>query len=183
MRYKSYRNYRRVLKSPAVKIYSGIYRFVMILLVVIAFSLAYFINEEKQFVDLEVVRQQLEKIEFSSFSKWIPFEKWFEKDQSVNSSTYYKQVSDFFYEGDHNEAKTIYDGIVLLVKEDEGIVIIKQDNGVITTYGSLKYIDANTGERLLKGSTIGAYEPYLYMSFTKDNQSVDYTEAINIYED
>ncbi|MEG0736268.1 MAG: M23 family peptidase, partial [Longicatena sp.] len=63
-------------------------------------------------------------------------------------------------------------------KNSKTSLTIKQDNGVITTYGNLSEVSLKQDERILKGRPLGTYAQYVTIDFLKDNKTIDLNAAL-----
>ena len=78
-------------------------------------------------------------------------------------------------------AYNVYHGVVLHVqtnKDNKQSVSIKQDNGVVATYGNLDEVKVKKGERILKEKILGTYTSYVTIDFLKDQKLIAYDEAL-----
>ena len=124
-------------------------------------GLGWMINEKQQWVDPKPVLQQIEvlseKLHLKSLSAWLPFEKWFGKEQPVAAAVSYELIQDHYYKpASGNQVQSIADGVVLYIGEQESgaIVMVKQDNGVLVTYGALQEVQVHLNDRILKGRCV-----------------------------
>ena len=72
-------------------------------------------------------------------------------------------------------------GVVLHVEAkdaEKSSVTVRQDNGVIVTYGHLNQVQVKQDERLKAGDVIADYNEYIQLTMLKNKQSVDYNTAI-----
>ena len=72
------------------------------------------------------------------------------------------------------------DGVVLYIgSQDSGkLVMVKQDNGVLATYGALQDVQVKLNDRLLRGSVLGSVEQAVYLDFSRQGQSVSLQQAM-----
>ena len=63
-------------------------------------------------------------------------------------------------------------------KDNKQSVSIKQDNGVVATYGNLDEVKVKKGERILKEKILGTYTSYVTIDFLKDQKLIAYDEAL-----
>ena len=85
------------------------------------------------------------------------------------------------YQNGTNSAYAVFNGVVLHVqRSDSGecSVSLKQDNGVVTTYGHLKEVNVKADERILKGKMLGTYENHITIDFLKDNKEISYEKGL-----
>lgn len=74
----------------------------------------------------------------------------------------------------------LYDGVVLHIQKMENqdvSIVVKQDNGVVTTYEGVKDVNVKENERILKDKVLGTYQDQIMISFMKDNRKLDMHEA------
>ena len=122
-----------------------------------------------------------EKLHFKSLSAWLPFETWFGKDQPVAATVSYELIQDHYYKpASGNQVQSIADGVVLYIGEQESgaIVMVKQDNGVLVTYGALQEVQVHLNDRILKGTAIGAVQDAVYLEFSEQGQPVTLQRAM-----
>ena len=63
-------------------------------------------------------------------------------------------------------------------KQDQRyVILVKQDNGVIVTYGTLESTAVKKDERIQQGDVLGTYQESLYLYFEKDGKEIDLTQA------
>ena len=143
------------------------------------------INEKQQWVNPKPVLQQIEvlseKLHLNPLSAWLPFEKWFGKDQPVTAAVSYELIQDQYYKpASGNQVQSIADGVVLYIGEQESgaIVMVKQDNGVLVTYGALQQGQVQLNDRILKGATLGAVQDAVYLEFSEQGQPVTLQRAM-----
>ena len=77
----------RAYEAPGSPLFTLIYGLAMLAMVGASLGLGWMINEKQQWVDPKPVLQQIEvlseKLHLKSLSAWLPFEKWFGKEQPV----------------------------------------------------------------------------------------------------
>lgn len=161
---------------PVFKVF---YRFIMLIMGVCMFVLAILVNQKLNLVQMPAALQNF-KVE--DISSWLPFENWFSlKDEAVNAKPGYSLLKENHYSNGSNIAYNAYDAIILHVqKNDSGktSITLKQDNGVITTYGNLMDVSLKQDERVLKGRPLGTYDSYVTIDFLKDNKNIDLNAAL-----
>ena len=148
----------RAYEAPGSPLFTLIYGLAMLAMVGASLGLGWMINEKQQWVDPKPVLQQIEvlseKLHLKSLSAWLPFEKWFGKEQPVAAPVSYELIQDHYYKpASGNQVQSIADGVVLYIGEQESgaIVMVKQDNGVLVTYGALQEVQVHLNDRILKG--------------------------------
>lgn len=146
------------------------------------FALTYLVNDKLGIIDIP---QAFSNWNFSSISEWLPFEDWFstkkDEGEAVSSVPTYSLLEGNKYANGTNQAKLLMNGVVLHVEQKDAqksSVTIRQDNGVIVTYGHLDQIQVKQDERLKQGDSIGSFEKYIQLTMVKNNQSVDYNTTI-----
>lgn len=155
------------------------YRFCMLLMGVCVFVLALLLNQKLNLVQLPA---SIQNFKIENLSSWLPFENWFSlKEEAVASIPAYSLLKENQYSNGSNIAYGIKDGVVLHVKkvsDGKTQVRIKQDNGVIVTYGSLSEVSLKQGERILKGRPLGTYTSFITIDFLKANKAITYDQAL-----
>ena len=110
------------------------------------------------------------------------FLKWFSlKEEAVSTTPVYTPLEENQYTNGTNIAYNVYHGVVLHVqtnKDNKQSVSIKQDNGVVATYGNLDEVKVKKGERILKEKILGTYTSYVTIDFLKDQKLIAYDEAL-----
>ena len=56
--------------------------------------------------------------------------------------------------------------------------MVKQDNGVLVTYGALQQVQVHLNDRILKGATLGAVQDAVYLEFSEQGQPVTLQRAM-----
>ncbi len=175
----------RAYEAPGSPLFTLIYGLAMLAMVGASLGLGWMINEKQQWVDPKPVLQQIEvlseKLHLKSLSAWLPFEKWFGKEQPVAAPVSYELIQDHYYKpASGNQVQSIADGVVLYIGEQESgaIVMVKQDNGVLVTYGALQEVQVHLNDRILKGTALGAVQDAVYLEFSEQGQPVTLERAI-----
>lgn len=179
--------YRRVSqlkkeeKTMGSKIVSSLFSLVMLILCCTAVVLSEKIYEANGFEPIkEKVMELSETLNLTQLKQWIFLEKWMnEKTVSVSSNSY-QHIKDQYYEPDQHEVVSIEDGIVIFCgTQDSGqMVMIRQDNGLIATYGLLNEVYCQEDDRVQKGVLIGRAEAEVYLDFSYQGESISYEEAL-----
>ena len=150
------------------------YHGVMVMMGICVFVLALLVNQKLQLVQVPAV---LETITLKSIDSFLPFEHWFSlKDDKVSATPQYTLLKDDQYTTGTNAAISGFDGIVAYIQQGndkKSSVIIKQDNGVMVTYGNLQDVSIEQEERVLKGATLGTYEGFVRIKALKNNAAID----------
>ena len=159
-------------------IFRFLYHTVMLMMFVCVAVLALLLNEKLHLVEMPAFMKELHLEELSS---WLPLEDFLElKDQSVSSPVSYTKVKEDTYRNDTNTVNNLYDGVVLHIQKMENqdvCIVMKQDNGVVTTYEGVKDVSVKENERILKDKVLGTYQDQIMISFMKDNRKLDMHEA------
>lgn len=166
-------------KHSPFSLFRILYHFVMLMMCVCAVVLVILLNQKLNLVKMPAV---LENFKIEDYAKWLPFENWFSlKDEAVSATPSYTLLKDDQYSNGTNTAYTIYDAVVLHVQQGEdgrSVVTLKQDNGIISSYGNLKDVTIKQDERILKGKMLGTYDSYVVLTFLKDNAKTDLATAL-----
>lgn len=156
-----------------------LYRSVMLLMFVCAAVLGVLLNQKLHLIQMPAV---LENFKIEDVSSWLPFESWFSlKDQSVSAAPTYTKVSDDQYKNDTNSVYNLYDGTVLhiqMLENGKNSIVMKQDNGVITTYSGVMDVTIHEEERILKSNVLGTYDTQIGITFLKDQKKLEMNEAL-----
>lgn len=164
------------IKGPHV--FRFLYHTVMVMMFVCVAVLALLLNEKLHLVEMPAFMKDLHLEELSS---WLPLEDFLElKDQDVSANVAYTKIGEDMYQNDTNAVNNLYDGVVLHIQKLENndySIVMKQDNGVVTTYEGIKDVNVKNDERILKDKALGTYQDHITISFMKDNQKLDMHEA------
>lgn len=160
-------------------IFSLFYHFIMLFMGVCMIFLAVLVNQKLNLVQMPAV---LQNFKVDDIAHWLPFENWFSlKEQAVSSTPTYSLLKGNQYANGSNEAYNAYDAIILHVQSQPNgktSVSVKQDNGVIATYGNLQDVSVKQDERIVKGKPLGMYESYVTIDFLKNNKAIDLNAAL-----
>lgn len=162
---------RRCGRNKPPAFYRFFYRFSMLIMIGLVAMLGYGISVKQGFVTGE---------DLLAVGTWFPFEKWFSlQDETVSAMPAYALLKDHYYSNGSNQAQAIGDGVVQSVeKQDQRyVILVKQDNGVIATYGTLESTAVKKDERIRRGDVLGTYQESLYLYFEKDGKELDLTQA------
>lgn len=166
-------------KSHSFSLFRLFYHSVMLAMGVCVLVLALLLNEKLELVEMPAY---LKNLKLDALTQWIPFEHWFSlREEAVASVPAYTPIKDKQYQNGTNMAYAVYNGVVLHVQRSEAgecSVSLKQDNGVITTYGHLKEVNVKADERILKSKMLGTYEDYVTIDFLKDNKEISYEQGL-----
>ena len=175
---------RRVVshKSP---LFAIVYGLAMLAMGGACLGLGWMINEKTQWLPAQQTRQLVEqvvqKLNLDSIAAWIPFENWFARSEPVASTVFYQPLEGQFYQPSNgNQVQCLMDGVVLYIgSQDSGkLVMVKQDNGVLATYGALQDVQVKLNDRLLRGSVLGSVEQAVFLDFSRQGQSVSLQQAM-----
>ena len=155
------------------------YRFVMLVIGLCVVMLELLVNQKLNIVQMPAV---LQNIKIDNLASWLTFENWFSlKEEAVSATPSYSLLKDNQYANGSNVAYNAFDGVVLHVqttKDKKTTLTIKQDNGVVSTYGGLIDVSLKQDERILKGRPLGTYTSYVTIDFLKDNKAISYDQAL-----
>ncbi len=104
-----------------------------------------------------------------------------EDDQAVNASAIYlKSEKDNYYYVESNYVPMLKNGIISYVdiKEEKAFIMIYYENGVVASYFDLLSPLVKVMDQLKAGDSIAEYEQSFKVLFQKDNQIIDYEEAL-----
>lgn len=174
-------------KKKRTPLFSLLYLITIFSMIAGCLYLGYLINEEKHFIDQDKligsIQTKMKELDLSKFTMWLPFEKWFKEDtnQVVSNISYIAYRDDYFF-GDSNKAAAIDDGIVIYCSEQDSgkIVMVKQDNGIIATYGALTDVQCAENDRILKGTVLGTFDEAIFLQFYLNGDKISYEEAVSM---
>lgn len=174
------RQYDHLYPKEHNRLFTVIYRTVIVVMCVTVLGLGLLINNKLGLVELP---KQLSSIHLGMISEWLPFEDWFKlkDDKTVAAAPAYHLLKDDLYANGSNKATSILDGVVMHVQHtttDKYSVTIRHDNGVIATYSNLDSSDLKQDERVLKDAVIGSYQNSLSIVFMKDEKKIDLSSAL-----
>lgn len=146
-------------------------------------ALTYLVNDKLGIVDIP---QAFSNWRIGKISEWLPFEGWFTTDkeedgEAVSALPVYSLLEGNKYANGSNSARLMMNGVVLHVEAKDAqksSVTVRQDNGVIVTFGHLNQIQVKQDERLQAGDAVGTFDEYVQLTMIKNKQSVDYNTAI-----
>ena len=153
-----------------------IYKVTIALMMLVALTLGYKINETKQFIELPASLD----LTIKNLTAWFPFESWFKLDDTPVVAASYQKLTENYYVNGSTTCQSILPGVVLSVNEDAKNVLIQHDNGVLATYGNLETISVLSGERIVQGAGIGQFNETVTLDFLYQGQSIDYQQAMSI---
>ncbi|MEG0506361.1 MAG: M23 family peptidase [Longicatena sp.] len=166
-------------KHHSFSLFRFLYHLVMLMMCLSVLALALLLNQKLNLIKLPTV---LTNFKIENLASWLPFENWFSlKEVAVVSKQAYTLLKDDQYANGSNSAFSIYDSVVLHVKkasDNKYSVTLKQDNGVVSTYGNIKEASVKQDERILKGKPVGTFDNYVTLNFLKDNNKITYDAAL-----
>ncbi len=181
-RIRSRRNPGKSTVEPcrSVRRFHFFYTLIMLLLCGSSLALGWMIAEKKNLVSNEDLKRIEEKIKWDSLAAWLPFESWFGDMLPVSQNAYYQHLEDQFYTASGNQVKALADGLVVYTGQQQSgaLIMVKQDNGIMVTYGNLQEIQVDLQDRILKGQTLGTFQQALYLDFSEAGQTLSYEEAL-----
>ena len=152
------------------------FKLTMIIMLLVALTLGYRINEVKQFVKIpEAIRLSVKNL-----TAWFPFESWFNLKDTSGSAASYQKLADNYYVNGSTTCSSILNGVVLSINDDEKNILVQHDNGVLATYGNLESIDVIAGERVNQGAALGSFNESVKMDFLYNGAAIDYLQAMAI---
>ncbi len=156
------------------------YHTVMLMMGVCLVALVLLLNQKLQLVEINSV---LKYLPIENIGSWLPFENWFSYDtMPVSTASTYTLIQDNQYTNGTNQARNGFDGIVLHVQQETDKTYsmhIKQDNGVVVSYGHLQEVAVKEKERVIKDAVFGSYEGYVTISALKDSKVVSIDNAFS----
>ncbi len=162
----------------------ALYTFVMLFLIMASLILANLIHQQHGFDTLvSNIQKATEPLQLYRISDWIPFENWFGgKKETITTSvmTHYTQVEGPYYEATNQQVVAIDDGVVLYLDQQESgyLIIIKQDNEILATYGTMSEVHVQENDRILKGQILGLTQDVVYLDFSLQGVSVSFADAL-----
>lgn len=104
-----------------------------------------------------------------------------DEDMVVSGSINYIDLGDDYYMSDGNLAISLDDGVVSYVngKDNNYMVIIEYDNGVMATYYDLVEVNVFSNDRVYSSDIIGSYNEKVRVIFIKDDVKISYEDAIS----
>ena len=103
-------------------------------------------------------------------------------DQLVANVPSYIHTGDDLYISGSSEVKSIDDGIVTYIYQDETgyLVIIENDSGFRSVYSSLIDVGVKVNDRIYFDSVIGVVEEQVKIVFSKDNEKITYEQVLEL---
>lgn len=146
-------------------------------------ALAYLVNDKLGIINIP---EAFSSWNLGKISEWLPFDGWFTTDkesdgEAVSALPVYSLLEGNKYANGGNQARLLMNGVVLHVEAkdaQQSSVTVRQDNGVIVTYGHLDQVQVKQDERVQTGDVLGSFQEYIQLTMIKNQQSVDYNTAI-----
>ncbi len=160
-----------------------LYSFVMLFLIMASLILANLIYQNRGFDTLVMnVKKVVQPLQLYKISDWIPFENWFKKKDTITTSmiTHYTFLENQYYQCSNNQVVAVDSGIVVFTqKQDSGyMMIIKQDNNILATYGAMSESHVKVDDRVLKGQILGLSNKEVYLDFTLQGVAMNFEDVI-----
>ena len=168
-------------KSWLTRIVSSIFSFIMVLMGCVAVVLTGQIYEAGGFDPvIEKWDEISSSISLTHLKEWLFLEKWISNQVLQVSSHSYQWVEDQVYEVSNHEVIAIDDGIVIYCgkQNEKAMVMVRQDNGLIVTYGQLNEVFCSEDDRLVAGAVLAKVEDQVYLDFSWQGESISYEEAL-----
>ncbi len=168
-------------KTFGSKIVSSLFSLVMLILCCAAVVLCERIYAADGFEPLkDKIVQISTSLNLTQLKQWLFLEKWMDDKTLPVSSVSYQLIQDQYYETDHHEVRAVDDGIVIFTgTQDSGdLIMIRQDDGLIVTYGLLNEMYVFEDDRVNAGVLIGKAEAEVYIDFSYQGESMSYEEAL-----
>ncbi len=166
-------------------LFSKMYTFVIVGLLGFTIVLGNMIHQQNGFTILFAnVETILEPLQTYRLSEWIPFENWFSfgKEETITTSllAHYEHIENQFYSLSNGQVISLNDGVVIYVSSQESghLVMVKQDNGILVTYGAMQEVHVNQNDRILSGDILGLSQEIVYLDFTLDGNAVQLADAL-----
>ena len=118
-------------------------------------------------------------LNLKELKEWIFLEKWISGQVLQVSANSYQLIENQMYEVADHEVVAVDDGIVIYCAEqnDSMMVMVRQDNGLIVTYGQLNEVFCNEDDRVVAGTVLGKVHDQVYLDFSWQGESISYEEA------
>lgn len=174
-------------REKKLSFFNFLYFLTIVSLIAGGLYMGYLINEKEHYVDtdkmISTVQSKLNEWHLDRFVAWLPFENWFsDPSKAVSQAVSYVAYKDDYFFSDSNQAVAIAPGVVIHCSEQESgkLVIIKQDNGILATYGALQDVQCHENDRILKGSVLGTYDEAVFLQFHLNSEKISYEEAFSM---
>lgn len=102
-------------------------------------------------------------------------------DQTVSTSPKYQKLGNNYYCYENDSVPALFDGIISNVstQDDDYFVLVNYTNGVTAYYYELKEVLVKSNDTIKVNDIIGQYETKFKVIFTKNNNTIDYDQAIS----
>lgn len=157
-----------------------LYHIVMLVMGMCVLILALLLNQKLELVSLPAA---VGDFRLQDLGSWLPFENWFSlQEEAVSATPSYALLKDNQYSNGSNMVYNLQHGVVLHVEKSKAksSITIRQDNGVVVTYGNMVEVHLKKDERVLKDKVLGTYEGYLTIQPVKDHKNVSLHEALEV---
>lgn len=128
-------------------------------------------------------------VNFASFNKTMnklinfrSIENIANGDLAVSNVPGYIHLGEDLYTSDGSEVKSIDDGVVTYIYNDENgyLVIVENDSGFRSTYMNLTDVSVKINDRVYFDSVLGVVEDNVKILFSKDNKKITYEQVLGI---
>lgn len=129
---------------------------------------------------IESAEKMVSSLNLTQMKQWLFLENWLNDKVLVASSSSYHHLQDNLYEVSDHDVIAIDDGIVIYSaqSDEQNILLVRQDNGLIVTYGLLNEVFAQEDDRVLEGMVIGRVNDQVMLDFSWQGESISYEEAL-----
>lgn len=168
---------------------SKLYKASMFCLVVIALFLSLAVYAKKD-ENGKFIKDTLGiNINFTSFNKTMNklinfrvVDSITKGDIAVSNVPDYVHLGDDLYVNGSSEVKSIDDGVVTYIYNDESgyLVIIENDSGFRSVYSNLVEVSVKVNDRVYFDSVIGVVEEKVKIAFSKDNEKITYEQVLGL---
>ena len=119
-------------------------------------------------------------LNLTELKEWIFLEKWLSGQILQVSANSYQLIENQMYEVADHEVVAIDDGVVIYCAQqnDSMMVMVRQDNGLIVTYGQLNEVFCSEDDRVVAGAVLAKVHNQVYLDFSWQGESISYEEAI-----
>lgn len=168
---------------------SKLYKFSMFILVILTlfFSIALYAKKDE---NGKFLKESLGiNVNFTSFNETMnklinfrAFNSGIGNDQVVSNIPSYIHTGDNLYICDGNDVKSIDDGVVTYIVQDENgyLVIVENDSGFRSVYSNLTDISVKVNDRIYFDSVIGVYEDKVKIVFSKNSKEITYEQVLEL---
>ena len=165
---------------------SKIYKISMFVLVVMAMFLSVAVYAKKDENGKFLEEKLGVNINFASFNKVMNNLLNFRvvdqivDDAPVSNVPSYIHMGDDLYVNGGSEVKSIDDGVVTYIYNDEHgyLVIVENDSGFRSVYSNLVDVSVKVNDRIYFDSVIGVVEEKVNIVFSKNNEKITYEQVL-----